>query len=142
MFRVIGLVIFGFVVSCQSPVDSEHSAETLAQIQTPLLLNISPAEAQKRIAEGNVAVIDVRTAGEVAEGMIAGATHADILTPSDFEKSLSSLDPSKPIIVYCKVGGRSKKAADLLIDRGFFQVYNISGGMDAWKAAELPIEKI
>lgn len=82
-------------------------------------------------------LLDVRTNGEVAQGVIPGAIQADYSSPS-FESSLSRLDKNKPVFVYCAVGGRSAGASAMLAQKGFKQVYNLSGGINAWRAAGYP----
>ena len=59
----------------------------------------------------------------------------------DFEKQLEKLDKEKPVAVYCKVGGRSGQAMGKMNKLGFKEVYNLDGGMDAWKSAGKPTVK-
>ena len=91
---------------------------------------ISVTEFANRPAD--VQLVDVRTPGEWRAGVIDGALLYDIYS-SDFEKRISELDPSKPVYVYCAVGGRSGNASAKLKKMGF-KVYDLRGGMDAWKA--------
>ena len=85
-------------------------------------------------------VLDVRTAQEVAGGTLPGAVNIDFFAP-DFTKQLGRLDKTKPVFVYCAVGGRSSKAAQQLQQAGFKTVYNLSGGMQAWQQAGFPTTK-
>lgn len=59
---------------------------------------------------------------------------------ADFSKQIKTLDNSKPVYVYCKAGGRSGKASKMLTDLGY-DVYDLEGGMDAWKAAGKSVTK-
>ena len=103
--------------------------------------NIDAATFQRQTDEESQEIIlDVRTAGELSEGMIAGAKHMDVLQ-ADFRQKAATLDLSKPIYVYCKVGGRSSQAAQILRQMGATQVYNLEGGMTAWKAKQLPVTR-
>ncbi|HAL56973.1 MAG TPA: molybdenum cofactor biosynthesis protein MoeB [Bacteroidetes bacterium] len=61
-----------------------------------------------------------------------------LLPVREIKTRFHELDPSKEIIVYCHVGGRSAHAVRLLQERGFRKVYNLSGGIDAW-AAEIDL---
>jgi rhodanese-related sulfurtransferase len=79
-------------------------------------------------------VLDVRTPKEVAAGKVAEAVVIDYFG-SSFESELGKLDKSKQWLVYCKVGGRSSKAAQQMIDMGFEKVYNLDGGYTSWSAA-------
>jgi rhodanese-related sulfurtransferase len=87
-----------------------------------------------------IQLIDVRTPGEIAQGYIKGSTHLDYSSP-DFTKKLNTLDKSRPVAVYCAVGGRSGMAAQKLNALGFKKVYDFSGGMTEWKAKKKPTVK-
>jgi rubrerythrin len=54
----------------------------------------------------------------------------------DLKEGTQDLDPEKPTLVYCAVGGRSRVAAQLLSGRGFKEVYNLSGGIKAFRGAK------
>ena len=85
-------------------------------------------------------VLDVRTKQEVAGGMLPGAVNIDFFAP-DFADQVRRLDKTKPVFVYCAVGGRSGKATQQLQQAGFKAVYNLSGGMQAWQQAGYPTTK-
>ena len=59
-------------------------------------------------------IIDVRTADEVAEGMIEGAQHIDIFGGPAFIQAVEQLDPDKSYYVYCRSGNRSGQALSLI----------------------------
>jgi phage shock protein E len=79
-------------------------------------------------------IVDVRTPDEIAQGKISDATELDYFDPN-FKKKIEAInfDKSKPMIVYCAVGGRSSKAAAILVDLGFKSVYNLEGGYNGYK---------
>lgn len=77
-------------------------------------------------------IIDVRQNAEVAGGMIEGAVQMDISKP-DFNQKINTLDKSKPVLVYCAAGGRSKTAQEIMQENGFQKVYNLSNGYEGWK---------
>ena len=80
-----------------------------------------------------VQVLDVRTVREVSNGRIQGAINIDFYA-DDFEEQVAAqLNSMKPILVYCKVGGRSSKASNKMAKLNFVKVYNLIGGYDAWK---------
>jgi rhodanese-related sulfurtransferase len=88
----------------------------------------------------DIQLIDVRTPAEYTQGHIAGALNYNI-SGADFDQQLATLDPNKPVYVYCAVGGRSGRAADYLKSKGFTAIYDLKGGMGEWSKAGLPIEK-
>jgi len=92
-----------------------------------------------RIDESGEAVqlIDVRTPAEFEKGHLENAVNIDWNGP-DFENGLTAMDKSKPVFVYCLSGGRSAAAARQMIQHGFGQVYELSGGIMKWRAENLP----
>jgi glyoxylase-like metal-dependent hydrolase (beta-lactamase superfamily II)/rhodanese-related sulfurtransferase len=81
-------------------------------------------------------VVDVRQPGEWEQGHIAGA----VLKPlPKLTTMLADLDRGQPVAVHCKSGYRSSIGASLLQREGFGGVMNMIGGIDAWKACDLPM---
>jgi rhodanese-related sulfurtransferase len=91
--------------------------------------------------EGEVYILDVRTPAEVDKGRIEGAENLDIFNWEDFTLGVEKLEKSEPVLVYCKVGGRSAKAAKYLVENGFTKVYDLNGGILAWQEAGKSIVK-
>jgi thioredoxin len=89
-------------------------------------------------ATTNKKIIDVRTPEEFASGSIGDAVNIDFNNNS-FETEIQKLDKSKSIFVYCKAGGRSKEAAEILQKNGFKVVYDLKGGIMSWSNNNLPI---
>jgi len=85
-------------------------------------------------------VVDVRSPEEYAEGHLAGAKNYD-WNGNAFNSQTATLDKSKPVFVYCLAGGRSASAAAHMRSKGFKQVYELRGGMNAWRGAGLPESK-
>lgn len=84
-------------------------------------------------------LVDVRTPEEFAGGHLIGAQNYD-WNNADFAINVGALDKSKPVLVYCRSGNRSKDAADHLRSNGFTAVYELDGGIAAWEAAGKPTE--
>ena len=82
----------------------------------------------------DVQLIDVRTEDEFNGGHIQKAINID-WNGNDFDAQLTSLDKTKPVLVYCLSGGRSKKAAAKLTELGFKEVLELDGGYLAWSNA-------
>lgn len=85
----------------------------------------------------DLVLLDVRTGEEFKTGCLAGATLIDFLG-NDFAKQAAALDKTKPYLVYCALGGRSKRAAVKLRELGFTKVYDLSGGFNEWLKAGKP----
>ena len=99
--------------------------------------DVSVTEFQELVAQNNGIILDVRTPDEIAQGHISGASMLNIYD-EDFERKLNLMQKDKPIYVYCRSGGRSSRAAQIMGENGFSEVYNLEGGMGAWNRANLP----
>ena len=91
-------------------------------------------------ADSNIAILDVRTAKEFADGHVAGAVNIDV-NQTDFAQKIDELDLSKTYIVYCRLGRRSRKAVGIMAAKGFKNLYNVSDGFVGWNKNGLPFEK-
>ena len=91
-------------------------------------------------ADSNIAILDVRTAKEFADGHVAGAVNIDV-NQADFAQKIDQLDRSKTYIVYCRSGRRSSKAVGIMATKGFKNLYNVSDGFLGWNKNGLPFEK-
>jgi len=101
------------------------------------MINVTPEEAQELIKKGATA-LDVRTKEEYAGGHVSGAMNIDISSPT-FEDELGKLDKSKQYVVNCQSGGRSSRAVAHMVELGFVDACNVSGGITAWKGTGLPV---
>lgn len=103
--------------------------------------SLSPQEAYTMMREddANTTLLDVRTPGEYREeGHIAGAK---LLPLRQLNKNIGTLSSFKgeKVIIYCRSGNRSVAASRILAEHGY-HVYNLRGGINAWKRAQLPVE--
>ncbi len=106
----------------------QQSAE--AEPPPPSPGNIEVTDLKAKIDRGdNFRLIDVREVHEFQIGRIPGST---LIPLGELPKRLSELNPEDEIVVHCKMGGRSAKAADLLRAQGFKRVINVTGGILAW----------
>jgi sulfur-carrier protein adenylyltransferase/sulfurtransferase len=112
------------------------------QFLTPVK-SIDAAQAKAYLADktvDEVTILDVRQPSEYQSGHIPGAMLAPLPELTDH---MPRIDNSKPILVYCASGGRSRMAAQLLSGQGFGDIINLAGGFNAWtgEAAFLGEEK-
>ena len=105
---------------------------------------ITPSMAYTLIQEneGNsdFVIMDVRTPEEYSNEHIAGSILLDF-NADDFEAGLDKLDKNKTFLLYCRSGNRSGKAADIMSELAFTDVYDIDGGINQWKAEGYPTVK-
>lgn len=92
--------------------------------------------------DNSIQLLDVRTPEEFDGGYIKNATNIDFFDTNFIAQVTSKLDTNKPIYLYCKVGGRSGKAATKLKEAGFIKVYDLKGGFDKWKSNLKPVTEI
>ncbi|MFC7337696.1 rhodanese-like domain-containing protein [Haloferula chungangensis] len=91
-------------------------------------------EAEKLVTD-KAQVLDVRTQEEWDEGHLDGAVRVDFNEKNFGEKVLKTLDPKKPVLIYCNSGGRSGRATEAMDKLGFKVIYDLDGGIKAWKKA-------
>jgi phage shock protein E len=103
--------------------------------QSVKINNLPQTEFKKNYANKKTAqILDVRTSKEITQGKISNAAELDYFDP-EFKKKVQAMnfDKNKPTVVYCAAGGRSSKAAVILVELGFKKVYNLEGGYNAYK---------
>jgi rhodanese-related sulfurtransferase len=85
---------------------------------------------QSKLAAGDeVYLVDIRTPGEVAHGIIPNAAYLPMhLIPA----RMSELPKDKEVVLYCRSGARSYHACAYLIQQGFDNVVNLRGGIIGW----------
>ena len=99
--------------------------------------NMSPEEAREFMKDHSAEsyqILDVRQAKEYEQGHLAGAL---LMPVKEVTTRITELDRQKPLLVYCHSGVRSKAACQLLLAEGFQEVYNMSGGIIAWKGGKV-----
>jgi adenylyltransferase/sulfurtransferase len=106
-------------------------AEPVAEAESLARIEAGAQEVKERIDAGEpVVLLDVRTPGETAGGIIPGA----ILIPLDeLEARWVEIKDKHEIVCYCAAGMRSLRAATMLRERGVFNATSLEGGVGAWK---------
>jgi adenylyltransferase/sulfurtransferase len=98
---------------------------------------LSPREVSERVASGELKIVDVRENWEYARDHIPNAT----LTPlAKIISQPKDAITSDNIVFVCEVGQRSAVAAEMAAALGMQHVFNLEGGMQAWRTAGLPVE--
>lgn len=103
--------------------------------------NLNPQEATLLMNKQDAIVVDVRTADEFKKGHIVNAKNITVSQIDEGKFSAIENNKQSPIIVVCASGTRSAGAGEKLVKAGFEQVSNLSSGMAAWTAANLPVTK-
>jgi sulfur-carrier protein adenylyltransferase/sulfurtransferase len=118
-------------------VTGDQTEHTMTQHQAEPFGRLSPQDANQRVASGELKIVDVRENWEYARDHIPSATLTPlgqiIAKPQDVIKSDN-------VIFVCEVGQRSAVAAEMAAALGMQHVFNLEGGMQAWRTAGLPVE--
>ena len=93
---------------------------------------ISAEEMRSLLEADEVQLVDVRTPEEYELGHIDDAQNIDYFSPT-FDEDIKNLDKTKPVILYCKSGGRSAKCAEKMVEAGFVKIYDLEGGISKWE---------
>jgi len=84
-------------------------------------------------------LLDVREYFEFRKSRLKDAVN--IPSSRNIELAADSLDKNTSYFLYCYSGGRSSKAAKILYNKGFRKVYNLEGGITAWRKDRMPVIK-
>jgi rhodanese-related sulfurtransferase len=101
---------------------------------------LSPTEATILINRRKAAVLDLRESEAYKTGHLPGAKHIDAAGLTAAIEKLK-LDRNNPLILVCDTGTQSRKAIAEVKKLGFAEVAALDGGVQAWKAAALPLVK-
>ena len=94
---------------------------------------ISAESFKTQITNKNVQLVDVRTPEEYNEAHIENAINIDV-NGNNFTNEIAKLDKSKPVYIYCRSGGRSANAANIMQQEGFKTVNDLDGGFLNWQS--------
>jgi rhodanese-related sulfurtransferase len=101
---------------------------------------LTAAAAVQLINRDKAVVIDICEASEFAAGHVGGAKNVPL---SQLEEKLPSVVKNKgvPVILVCQSGSRSSRATAIAKKLGYEKAQSLSGGLAAWRTANLPVEK-
>ena len=103
----------------------------------PTVAEIDPAEARRRLAERSLLLVDVREPAEWEAGRAPGAVHVPLGALDGRWPEVAAA--GRTVAFICRVGKRSALAA-AVSERAGVPALNVSGGMEAWARAGLPME--
>lgn len=112
----------------------------LPVIQGAAMAGLDPAGAVQLINREKAVVVDVCEPNEFAAGHVGGAKNLPL---GELEAKLAGVVKNKsvPLILVCQSGARSGRAVAIAKKLGYEQAQSLGGGLAAWKAASLPVEK-
>lgn len=132
---VIAIISVISLTACGQNKEKASTAQETDTSKKVVSETISVDEAETKMENPEVLVLDVRTPDEFNQGHIKGAKNINVLDHS-FNKKVAKLSKDQPIVVYCRSGSRSAKAQSIMEDQGFTETYNVRGGIMAWQAKD------
>jgi sulfur-carrier protein adenylyltransferase/sulfurtransferase len=114
------------------------TAQPLDVIKTKIE-QLDTAEAQRELSgDGDLVLLDTREPHEYAEAHLEGGI---LVPPAEVMSRIESLVPdrSQRVVLYCRTGARSARAAYQLQEAGYENVANVAGGIEAWQDLGLPV---
>ncbi|MCB9758436.1 MAG: rhodanese-like domain-containing protein [Alphaproteobacteria bacterium] len=117
----------------ESPRPAPPAAPNPGPVATNLAtIDCGAQELRERLGAGeHIVVVDVRTDGEVAGGVIPGARHIPL---HQLDTRWEELRDADEIVCYCAAGMRSLKAARILRSNGLINATSLEGGIGAWRS--------
>lgn len=113
-------------------------------ISPALIKDVSPVQANSLIQMNKdntkFVVLDVRTPQEYSEGHLSNTINIDY-NASNFKSEVGRLDKGKKYLVYCRTGIRSAAASKIMVELGFKDINNMTGGITDWQAQGFPVVK-
>jgi len=143
---ILFFAVATLVASCKNADEIRKRAEAnRPKVAAPIVKAVQPSnlgsihkisvdEFEKMNNNGQFTLVDVRTPEEYAEGYIKGAVNVNFKKRT-FPDYINAIAKDKPVAVYCRSANRSGKAAIIMQSLGFKNVYDLDGGVKAWKAA-------
>lgn len=111
-----------------------------AQENQAFIKNVNTQTFKELVDTGKGIILDVRTPEEIEQGHIANASTINFYDEK-FVAKINLIPKDKEVYVYCKAGGRSSQAAQILKQNGFNKIYNLDGGFMQWEKNNFPVEK-
>lgn len=133
--HILLLLLSLALISCQAQETKSEEKQAVESAETPAaaegkIHRVGVADFMAAMSE-DMQLVDVRTPEEFEAGHIETAINYNV-NGADFDKEVAGLDKSKPVLLYCKMGGRSARAAKKLQEMGFSTIYDLEGGYTAW----------
>lgn len=131
---IIGAFLFGLLLfSTCNPISNKCEASRTESVNTTTR-SLNPQDFKEAIDSGNYKLIDIRTQEEFNSGKIKGAENIDFYKTQEFSDYLDSLDKNGKYLIYCRSGNRSGQTLSIMKAKGFQNVSDLQGGINAWAA--------
>ena len=137
VMAALSLLPFLVGQGCPSPVVEGEDTPEGVQDVTPLE---AAALIESHQGDADFVILDVRSIEEYSAGHLEGAVSLCVLCQDpDFLEAATSIGKSKTYLVYCRTGRRSVTAVTIMVENGFDNLYNMTGGITQWQSDGLPV---
>ena len=132
------LILLLAAIACGDRTSPENK-QAPASGQAPIFRSLSPQEAKSLVeSRKDLVLVDVRSPEELSEGSIPGS---QLIPFTELAQGRMTLPSGQPLLLICAVGGRSYAVGQYFSGKGYGEIYNLAGGISAWKAAGLPLQQ-
>jgi rhodanese-related sulfurtransferase len=125
-YNYLKILPFLFIFVCIQPAISQNTYKKLSVAQCDSLIKANETNP-------NFVILDVRTKSSWQSQHLEGSIYRNYYD-SNFDAQLNALPKHKTFLVHCQSGGRSGQAFKKMQNLGFSEVYDMQGGMSAWKS--------
>ncbi|MDG4475557.1 rhodanese-like domain-containing protein [Thiovibrio frasassiensis] len=132
------LILLLLTAACSDHNPPENQEVPAGSEAPPIFRSLSPPEAKALIeSRKDLVLVDVRSPQELNEGSIAGS---QLMPFGELAQGRMTLPTGQPLLLICAVGGRSYAVGQYFSGKGYGEIYNLGGGISAWKGAGLPLQ--
>ena len=140
ILAVIIAIVAAFVIGNYVYTSQVCGVECQVGDMLPTITSISATEFNQQVQADEATLIDIRTAEEYTQGHVVSAVNQDFYQTVAFSSYLDSLDKDASYLIYCRSGNRSGQALEIMRQKGFTHVSDLSGGITAWQSAGYSLE--
>lgn len=133
--------MFQFITKLFAKKEQIKQEKTETALPEQSLFDLSPEQFHEQLENPAVQLIDVRTKEEYEEGHIAGAVLLPVQDMSQEKLDKANIQKEKEVLLYCRSGGRSGRALEMLHSWGYSQAKHLEGGITAWKEKKFAVTK-
>lgn len=137
--HLAALMLLLISVACSDRESAENPRVPAEGGTSAIFRSLSPQEAKSLIeTRKDLILVDVRSPQELYEGSIP---NSQLIPFGELAKGKITLPAGHPLLLICAVGGRSYAVGQYFSGKGYGEIYNLAGGISAWKAAGLPVQR-
>lgn len=140
MKQLFFLTLLSLTFACNNT-DAQDQSQQPSKNGTPSATStdyrvLKVADFKQEMQDDNVQIVDVRTPQEYGSSHIDGAINVNVLDPNFPTQIKAEVATDQQVMIYCRSGKRSARAARIMKDLGYPVIYDLRGGYLAWSRAQ------